>query len=152
MAALVVLCDFYREHLDAETIHKAWLRLERVVRTLPESTRPIAVHHADARALPVESGSATRHRAMTSTDFDTLSAAKRLREAGFNEDQAEAIAEGMREAATADRSDLVTKADLAVLKADLAAVRIEMRIYGITVLAIAGKLFGIFNAVAGVLA
>ena len=89
---------------------------------------------------------------MTSTDFDTLSAAKRLREAGFNEDQAEAIAEGMREAATADRSDLATKADLAVLKADLAAVRIEMRIYGITVLAIAGKLFGIFNAVAGVLA
>ena len=54
-------------------------------------------------------------------------------------------AEGMREAATADRSELVTKADLA-------AVRIEMRIYGITVLAIAGKLFGIFNAVAGVLA
>ena len=58
MAALVVLCDFYREHLDAETVHKTWLRLERIVRTLPESTRPIAVHHADARALPVESGSA----------------------------------------------------------------------------------------------
>ena len=56
MAALVVLCDFYREHLDAETVHKAWLRLERIVRTLPESTRPIAVHHADARALPIESG------------------------------------------------------------------------------------------------
>ena len=89
---------------------------------------------------------------MTSTDFDTLSAAKRLREAGFNEDQAEAIAEGMREAATADRSELATRADLAALKADLAAVRIEMRIYGIIVLAIAGKLFGIFNAVAGVLA
>ena len=89
---------------------------------------------------------------MTSTDFDTLSAAKRLREAGFSEDQAEAIAEGMREAATADRSELATKADLAALKADLAAVRIEMRVYGIIVLAIAGKLFGIFNAVAGVLA
>ena len=58
MAALVVLCDFYREHLDAETIHKAWRRLERIVRALPESARPIAVHHADARALPVESGSA----------------------------------------------------------------------------------------------
>ena len=57
-AALVVLCDFYRERLDTETIHKSWLRLERIVRTLPESTRPIAVHHADARALPVESGSA----------------------------------------------------------------------------------------------
>ena len=58
MAALVVLCDFYREHLDAETIHKTWRRLERIVRALPESARPIAVHHADARALPVESGSA----------------------------------------------------------------------------------------------
>ena len=58
MAALVVLCDFYREHLDAETIHKTWLRLERIVRALPESARPIVVHHADARALPVESGSA----------------------------------------------------------------------------------------------
>ena len=61
MAALVVLCDFYREHLDAETIHKTWLRLERIVRTLPESTRPIAVHHADARALALrEMGRATR--------------------------------------------------------------------------------------------
>ena len=58
MAALVVLCDFHREHLDAETIHKTWLRLERIVRTLPESARPLVVHHADARALPVESGSA----------------------------------------------------------------------------------------------
>ena len=55
-AALVVLCDFHREHLDAETVHKTRLRLERIVRTLPESTRPIGVHHADARALPVESG------------------------------------------------------------------------------------------------
>ena len=89
---------------------------------------------------------------MTSTDFDTLSVAKRLREAGFSEDQAEAIAEGMRKAATADRSELATKADLAALKTDLSAVRVEMRIYGIIVLAIAGKLFGIFNAVAGVLA
>ena len=58
MAALVVLCDFYREHLDLETIHKTWRRLERIVRTLPESARPIAVHHADARALPIESGAA----------------------------------------------------------------------------------------------
>lgn len=82
---------------------------------------------------------------MTSTDFNTLSVAKRLREAGFSEDQAEALAEGMREAATADRSELATKADLA-------AVRIEIRIYGIIVLAIAGKLFGVFNVVAGVLA
>ena len=103
---------------------------------------------------------------MTSTDFDSISAAKRLRDAGFNADQAQAIVEGMHQAATADRNELATKADTAALKAelkadvaalktelkaDVAAVRIEMRIYGILIVAIAGKLFGIFNAVAGVL-
>ena len=56
-AALVVLCDFHRVHLDTDTAHKAWLRIERTVHTLPESLPRISVHHADARALPVESGS-----------------------------------------------------------------------------------------------
>ena len=92
---------------------------------------------------------------MTSTDFDSISAAKRLRDAGFNADQAQAIVEGMHQAATADRNELATKADVAALKAelkaDVASVRIEMRIYGILIVAIAGKLFGIFNAVVGVL-
>ena len=92
---------------------------------------------------------------MTSTDFDSISAAKRLRDAGFNTDQAQAIVEGMHQAATADRNELATKADVAALKAeskaDIAAVRIEMRIYGILIVAIAGKLFGIFNAVTSVL-
>ena len=81
---------------------------------------------------------------MTSTDFDSIGATKRLRDAGFNADQAQAIAEGLHQAAIADRTALVSKADLA-------ALRIEMRIYGILIVAIAGKLFGIFNAVAGVL-
>ena len=99
---------------------------------------------------------------MTSTDFDSIRAAKRLRDAGFNADQAQAIVEGMHQAATADRNELATKADIAATKADIAAlkaeskadiasVRTEMRIYGILIVAIAGKLFGIFNAVAGVL-
>ena len=88
---------------------------------------------------------------MTSTDFDSISAAKRLRDAGFNADQAQAIVEGMHQAATADRNELATKADVAALKADVASVRIEMRIYGILIVAIAGKLFGVFNAVAGML-
>ena len=56
-AALVVLCDFYREQLDSDTIHKTWLHLDRIVRALPKSERLIAVHHADARALPIESSS-----------------------------------------------------------------------------------------------
>ena len=50
-AALVVLCDFHRKHLDSGTIYKTWLRLDRTVRALPESEQLIAVHHADARAL-----------------------------------------------------------------------------------------------------
>ena len=56
-AALVVLCDFHRTHLDTDTAHKEWLRIERTVRTLPESVPRVSVHHADARVLPVESGS-----------------------------------------------------------------------------------------------
>ena len=56
-AALVVLCDFHRERLDAELVHKTWLRLEGTVRRLPESNRLVAVHHADARALPIAPGS-----------------------------------------------------------------------------------------------
>ena len=56
-AALVVLCDFHRAHLDTDTAHKEWLRIERTVRTLPESVPQVSVHHADARTLPVESGS-----------------------------------------------------------------------------------------------
>ena len=54
-AALVVLCDFHQKHLDAETVHKNWLRLERVVRNLPHVANPVVVAHADARALPIES-------------------------------------------------------------------------------------------------
>ena len=56
-AALVVLCDFHRKVLNPDSIHKAWWRLDRIVRALPESARPVTVHHADARALPIESGS-----------------------------------------------------------------------------------------------
>lgn len=56
-AALVVLCDFHSRRLDVGTIHKNWMRLVQTIRALPESSPPVIVHHADARALPVESGS-----------------------------------------------------------------------------------------------
>ena len=56
-AAFIVLCDFHRAHLDTDTAHKTWLRIERTVRNLPESVPRVSVHHADARALPVETGS-----------------------------------------------------------------------------------------------
>ena len=60
---------------------------------------------------------------MNATTFDSLSAARRLKEAGLEEGPAEAIAETMREAAAANREDFVTKADLAALEVRL---RVEM--------------------------
>ena len=94
---------------------------------------------------------------MSAAAFDTLTTARELEAAGIERRQAEAIAEGMREAADAaagaDRGDLATKADLAgfATKADLyreiGALRSEMRwMFGFQaalILAIAAKLFGI---------
>ena len=94
---------------------------------------------------------------MSTATFDTLTTARELEAAGIERRQAEAIAEGMREAAdaaaNADRGDLATKADLAdfATKADLyreiGALRSEMRwmlaFQAALILAIAAKLFGI---------
>ena len=99
---------------------------------------------------------------MTATTFNPLATARELEAAGIERKQAEAIAEGMREAAdaaaNAERGDLATKADLAVFatKADLAAfatkagletLRSEMRwMFGFQaalILAMAARLFGI---------
>ena len=80
---------------------------------------------------------------------------RELEAAGIKRRHAEAIAEGMRRAATADHDELATKADLdefrTATKGDLAALRVELRIIGAIVLAIAAKRFGISNAVASVL-
>lgn len=61
--------------------------------------------------------------------IDKLKVAKRLREAGFTEAQAEAVIAAVQEGA--ERADLATKADLALLNAELraeiASVRSEMR-------------------------
>jgi hypothetical protein len=52
--------------------------------------------------------------------FDTLVQTKRLREAGFEEKQAEALTAMVRDAVKPlDTTDLATKADLAAFKADL---------------------------------
>ena len=56
---------------------------------------------------------------MNAATFDTYAAAKRLRDAGFDERQAEAAVSMVRDAAGADREHLATKADLAELKAEL---------------------------------
>ena len=94
---------------------------------------------------------------MTATTFNPLATARDLEAAGIERRQAEAIAEGMREAADAaasvERGDLATKADLAgfATKADLhreiGTLRSEMRwmftFQSALILAVAAKLFGI---------
>ncbi len=57
VATLVVLCDFHRGPLDTVTIRKSWLHLDRLVRSLPQSAKPVTVYHTDARVLPIESRS-----------------------------------------------------------------------------------------------
>lgn len=61
--------------------------------------------------------------------IDTLKAAKRLREAGFTEPQAEAVIAAVQEGT--EGAELATKADLvelrAELKAEIAALRSELR-------------------------
>ena len=59
---------------------------------------------------------------MNAATFDTYAAAKRLRDAGFDERQAEAAVSMVRDAAGADREQLATKADVAELKGDVAAL------------------------------
>jgi hypothetical protein len=69
------------------------------------------------------------HDVMTSVPFDTYAAVKRLREAGFDEGQAEALIRAVTEAQA--RADLATKGDLTethnALKADMADLRHELK-------------------------
>ena len=62
--------------------------------------------------------------------FDTLTAARRMEEAGMKREQAEAVAEAVRSAAEADLEHLATKSDLAdakaELKGDIAGLRAEL--------------------------
>ena len=60
---------------------------------------------------------------MTVATFDTYAAAKMLREAGFNEGQAEAAVAMVRDAVT---EGVATKADIVALKADIAALKAEL--------------------------
>ena len=64
---------------------------------------------------------------MLATAFDPLAAARDLKAAGFEQEQAEALAAQLRFAASADHADLATKADLAELRADLEGLRMETK-------------------------
>ena len=65
---------------------------------------------------------------MSPATFDTLTAARKLEAAGIERRQAEAHAEALREAISADRDELATKADIADLKADMLKVAIGVAI------------------------
>jgi hypothetical protein len=54
---------------------------------------------------------------MTTVAFDTLKFSKRLKEAGFTESQAEALAEAIKDAS--GEAELATKADVAEVKRDI---------------------------------
>ena len=64
--------------------------------------------------------------------LDTLEIAKRLRNAGFSEPQAEAVTGVLRDARDADLSQLATKTDLSQLEAkltsEIGSLRLEMEI------------------------
>lgn len=98
---------------------------------------------------------------MAATTFNPLAVARDLEAAGVERRQAEAHAEALRQAVTADRDELATKADLAVTegrldakltaikaelavaKAELAAVKWVLAFQAALILAIAARLFGI---------
>ena len=98
---------------------------------------------------------------MNAAAFDTYTAAKRLRDAGFDERQAEAAVSMVRDAAGAAHDALATKADLAELetrlrsdlasKADIASVRAELGTIRWTVGLIAAFLFAIGLRVFGLI-
>lgn len=61
---------------------------------------------------------------MTAMTFDTLKLAKRLRAGGFSEDQAESVADALRESVSG--GDLATKTDIVMLRAEIADVKAEI--------------------------
>ena len=64
---------------------------------------------------------------MLATAFGPLAAARDLKAAGFEQEQAAALAAQLRVAAGAGHADLATKADIAELKGDVAALRTETK-------------------------
>lgn len=65
---------------------------------------------------------------MTAIGFDTLSASKRLREAGMDQPMAEAVVELVQQTTMLpDISDLATKSELSATRADLQATKAELK-------------------------
>lgn len=64
---------------------------------------------------------------MNATTFDSLSCARRLKAAGLEENQAEAIAEIMYETIAANREKLLTKSDLAASQTDFNILEMQIK-------------------------
>lgn len=60
------------------------------------------------------------------TSFDTLQTAKRLKEAGFAEGQAEALTGVLRDVQEAEQTQLATKSDIGVLDAKIDRVAADL--------------------------
>ena len=76
---------------------------------------------------------------MTVATFDTYAAAKALREAGFNEGQAEAAVTMVSDAVT---EDVATRADMARIEDQLAALEWIVALHTALTIVIAARLFG----------
>ena len=68
---------------------------------------------------------------MNAATFDTHAAVTALRDAGLDEAPAVAIVNTVRDAASADHSDLATKADIVEVKADVAALEVRLVKWGV---------------------
>jgi hypothetical protein len=77
---------------------------------------------------------------MMATGFDTLTTAKRLKEAGFTEPQAEALTVALADSRQFDLAQLATKADLAELRTEFAGLRTEFERLRVEVAGIEARL------------
>ena len=84
---------------------------------------------------------------MDAASFDALAASERLREAGFDEPRAEAVAAVVRHGVSVDRDALATKADLAAAVSNL-ETRMEARLAALEA-RLAIRFFGGLPAVGG---
>ena len=91
---------------------------------------------------------------MNATAYDTLTAMRALEAAGMERRQAEAVAEQLRTAADAGQDDLATKADIvaagvqhnaeiAIVPAELRAIRWMLGFQAALIIAMAARLFGL---------
>jgi hypothetical protein len=63
---------------------------------------------------------------MATVTLDTHKIVKRLKDAGFNDLQAETVTDIISETRATDLADIATKADIAALRSDIAALRSDM--------------------------